>query len=206
MKKRHAIMNPAYGYLNAESEYAGFDLQDAALFTDEDVDQLLDEGPLTRDDISIVSFTEDQLDNEVPFDIKPYSETESVQDSTSNYTETSAEKFALLNPSFGYLNKDAEYKSFDLEEAALYTNEDMERLGLDSDQFVKQPFTDKQLEDVPFKEGIPNVVETPYAYEDRNDREISDDDVDFIRDDFDFANFGKGLDDLDDVEDISQNK
>lgn len=207
MKKRHAVMNPAYGYLNEEDEYTGFDLQDAALFTDEDVDQMLDEGPLTRDDITIVSFTEDQLQNDVPFEMTPYPESRhALGDSTSNYSETTAEKFALLNPSYGYLNKDAEYKSFDLADAAIYTDEDVERLGLDIDDFVKQPFTDKQLEDVPFKDGIPTVLETPYAYEDSNDRELSDDDVDFIRNEFDFANFGDGLDDLDNVEDLSQNK
>lgn len=199
-------MNPAYGYLNEKDEYTGFDLQDAALFTDEDVDQLLDEGPLTRDDITVVSFTEDHLDNEVPFDMTPYSEKEPAQDSTSNYDETTAEKFALLDPAYGYLNKDVEYKSFDLADAAIYTDEDIERLNLDTTRFVKQPFTDKQLEDVPFKDGIPNVVENPYAYEDSNDSELSDDDVDFVRNEFDFADFGKGLDDLGDVEDISQNK
>lgn len=208
MKKQHAVMNPAYGYLNEADEYVGFDLQQAALYTDEDVDQLLDEGLLTREDITMVSFTEDQLDNEVPFDMTPYSEKEPAQDSRNDYSETTAEKFALLNPSYGYLNKDVEYESFDLSDAAIYTDEDVERLGLDTDDFVKQPFTDKQLEDVPFKDGIPTVLDEPFGYGDNTPEkeDVTESTANVITPEFDFADFGKGLDDLDDVEDLSQNK
>lgn len=199
MKKQHAVMNPAYGYLNEEDKYVGFDLQRAALFTDEDVDQMLDEGPLTRDDITVVSFTDDQLINDVPFVMTPYPEMEHAHTSTSNYDETTAEKFALLNPSYGYLNKDVEYKSFDLADAAIYTDEDVERLGLDIDDFVKQPFTDKQLEDVPFKDGMPTVLETPFGYGDNTPENMNatKSNANVITPEFDFADFGKGLDDLD---------
>lgn len=189
-------MNPAYGYLNEKDKYVGFDLQHAALFTDEDVDQLLNEGSLTREDITLASFTEDQLKNDVPFDMTSYSNGAHAQKSTTNYNET-AEKFALLNPSYGYLNKDAEYKSFDLEDAALFTNEDVERLGLDEDHFVKQSFTDKQLEDVPFKDGIPSVISEPREFS--NDKSTAFDEArkNVTTPEFDFADFGKGLDDLD---------
>ena len=55
MRKQHVVMNPAYGYLNEEDHYTGFDLQRAALFNDEDVDHLLEGGRITREES--VSYT-----------------------------------------------------------------------------------------------------------------------------------------------------
>ena len=191
MEKRHVVMNPAYGYINEEDKYVGFDLQRAALFSDEDINQLFTSPSVERDEISVLSFTEEQLENDVPFDLEASPTDENARDAPSSIP-LSSEKFALLNPSYGYLNKDTEYKSFDLEDAAIYTQEDLDRLDLNGDEFIRQPFTDKQLADVPFKEGIPNVLEAPFAYT-VEPSEVSD----TTTPEFDAAAFGRGLDDLD---------
>lgn len=195
MRKRHAVMNPAYGYINEEDKYVGFDLQQAALFSEKDIEELFASPTIEQEDITILTFTEDQLKNDLPFDLAEYpmGEDELPFDLTEYPEfEIKTEKFALLNPSFGYLNKDTEYKSFDLEDAAIYTQEDLDRLDLNGDEFIKQPFTDKQLADVPFKEGIPNVLTEPFAYTDKHS-EVSD----TTTPEFDFTDFGEGLDDLD---------
>ena len=188
-------MNPAYGYINAEDEYVGFDLQQAALFSEKDIEELYASPSIEREDITILTFTEDQLKNELPFDLEEYpmGEDELPFDLTEHPEfEIKTEKFALLNPSFGYLNKDTEYKSFDLEDAAIYTQEDLDRFGLNGDEFIRQPFTDKQLADVPFLDGIPNVLEAPFAYSFKPS-EVSD----TATPEFDALAFGRGLDDLD---------
>lgn len=195
MRKRHAVMNPAYGYINEEDKYVGFDLQQAALFSEKDIEELFASPSIEQEDITILTFTEDQLKNDLPFDLAEYpmGEDELPFDLTEYpEIEIKTEKFALLNPSFGYLNKDTEYKSFDLEDAAIYTQEDLDRLDLNGDEFIRQPFTDKQLADVPFKEGIPNVLTEPFAYTDKHS-EVSD----TTTPEFDFTDFGEGLDDLD---------
>lgn len=195
MRKRHAVMNPAYGYINEEDKYVGFDLQHAALFSEKDIEELFASPSIEQEDITILTFTEDQLKNDLPFDLEEYpmGEDELPFDLTEYPEfEIKTEKFALLNPSFGYLNKDTEYKSFDLEDAAIYTQEDLDRLDLNGDEFIRQPFTDKQLADVPFKDGIPNVLTEPFAYTDKHS-EVSDTTIP----EFDFTDFGKGLDDLD---------
>lgn len=195
MRKRHAVMNPAYGYINEEDKYVGFDLQQAALFSEKDIEELFASPSIEQEDITILTFTEDQLKNDLPFDLAEYpmGEDELPFDLTEYpEIEIKTEKFALLNPSFGYLNKDTEYKSFDLEDAAIYTQEDLDRLDLNGDEFIRQPFTDKQLADVPFKDGIPNVLTEPFAYTDKHS-EVSD----TTTPEFDFADFGEGLDDLD---------
>ena len=188
-------MNPAYGYINEEDKYVGFDLQQAALFSEKDIEELFASPSIEQEDITILTFTEDQLKNDLPFDLAEYPMGEDELPFDLNEypeIEIKTEKFALLNPSFGYLNKDTEYKSFDLEDAAIYTQEDLDRLDLNGDEFIRQPFTDKQLADVPFKEGIPNVLEEPYAYTDKHS-EVSD----TATPEFDFADFGKCVDDLD---------
>lgn len=195
MRKRHAVMNPAYGYINEEDKYVGFDLQQAALFSEKDIEELFASPSIEQEDITILTFTEDQLKNDLPFDLAEYpmGEDELPFDLTEYpEIEIKTEKFALLNPSFGYLNKDTEYKSFDLEDAAIYTQEDLDRLDLNGDEFIRQPFTDKQLADVPFKDGIPNVLAEPFAYTDKHS-EVSD----TATPEFDFTDFGEGLDDLD---------
>lgn len=195
MRKRHAVMNPAYGYINEEDKYVGFDLQQAALFSEKDIEELFASPSIEQEDITILTFTEDQLKNDLPFDLAEYpmGEDELPFDLTEYpEIEIKTDKFALLNPSFGYLNKDTEYKSFDLEDAAIYTQEDLDRLDLNGDEFIRQPFTDKQLADVPFKEGIPNVLTEPFAYTDKHS-EVSD----TTTPEFDFTDFGEGLDDLD---------
>lgn len=195
MRKRHAVMNPAYGYINEEDKYVGFDLQQAALFSEKDIEELFASPSIEQEDITILTFTEDQLKNDLPFDLSEYPMGEDeLPFDLAEYPEIEikTEKFALLNPSFGYLNKDTEYKSFDLEDAAIYTQEDLDRLDLNGDEFIRQPFTDKQLADVPFKEGIPDVLTEPFAYTDKHS-EVSD----TTTPEFDFTDFGEGLDDLD---------
>ena len=198
MGKRYAVMNPAYGYINAEDEYVGFDLQQAALLSGRDIEKLFARPSIEQEDIAILPFTEDQLKNELPFDLEEYPMgDDELPFDLAEYPEfeIKTEKFALLNPSYGYLNKDAEYKSFDLEDAAIYTQEDLDRFDLNGDEFIRQPFTDKQLADVPFKEGIPDVLEEPFAYSSKSSE--ASETIDTVAHDFDFADFAKGLDELD---------
>lgn len=221
-EKKHVIMHPAYGYVNEDDEYTGFDMECAALFSDEDIDTLLDDTPVDRDDLTIVSFTKDQLDADLPFGLPfsgiahPDTDKRIAGISPEEWDEgirpenktVETEKFALFHPSYGYLNKDVEFTSFDLEDAALYTDADVERFDLDTTAFIKQPFTDKQLEDVPFKDGLPTVLETPFGYGDNTPENMkaTDSTANVVTPEFDFADFGKGLDDLDDVNDHTQNQ
>lgn len=191
-------MNPAYGYINAEGEYKGYDLQDSSLFSDEDIATLLRIGTFGAEDLVIMPLTESQLVNDLPFEIQEYPSSDNIDLSGAGYTyePVETEQFALLNPSYGYLNADMEYTGFDLEEAALYTDEAMERLKLDPNEFVKQPFTEKQLNELPFLDGLPPVQEeqdTTIQHNPANDDLVKN----AVTPEFDFADFGKGLDDLD---------
>lgn len=63
-------------------------------------------------------------------------------------------KYTLLNPAYGYLNEDAEFKSFNIEDAAFYTNESVADFDLEADidngTFIKTDFTEEQINDMPF--------------------------------------------------------
>lgn len=201
MVKQNVVMNSAYGYLNEEDDVVGFDIQHAALFSNEDVHALLSETAINQEDITIITFTEDQLKNDLPFDLVEHPSYVDVKEPVIDYATApiETEKFALISASYGYLNEEVEYKSFDLADAAIYTNDDMKRLGLKADDYIKQPFTDAQLEQVPFAKGLPNVQETPFGYAKDNHatETVLYDQSTVITPEHDFADFGKGLDDLD---------
>lgn len=91
-------------------------------------------------------------------------------------------KYTVMNPAYGYLNEDHEFKSFDLQDAAFFTADDIRENRFDTESYTRTPFTDEQIADMPF--DIPNA---------KSQEELS-------------ARFNTGLDDLSDEPDVSLGK
>ena len=193
--KKHVIMHAKFGYVGADDRLEGYDLQDAGLINDEDLNVLLNDSIFEQEDMTVTSFTEQQLRDDLPFELEPHRPLNISSNMLNgsfaeNKTTTQAERYALLNPSYGYLNQNAEYKSFDLSDAALYTDSDMKRLDLNEDQFIKQPFTERQIEQFHIPIALKTIKE-PEVYSTPA---------------FDINSLGDGLDDLDREQDQTQNQ
>lgn len=194
---RYTVLNPDVGYESYKKDrlkYYGFDIEEAGFFDKETAQALVD----NLDGKAIVTeYTEEQLED-FPFD-PPLAQTKEVYGLSAKDTprafvsedQKNVTRFALVDPSYGYLNEDAEFIGFDLTEgAALYTEEDMDRLNIDKDQFIKQPLTDEAVQALP--------VEVPYAKGLEQEATSSlPNDIKPKTPEFDFGSFGEGLDDLD---------
>lgn len=66
MSKKYLVLNPSYGYLTHETEYKGFDIERAGLFTKEILDSY--EIDYKSDDFVLTHISEDQIAN-LPFDL-----------------------------------------------------------------------------------------------------------------------------------------
>lgn len=66
-------------------------------------------------------------------------------------------KYTLLNPTYGYLDNEAEYKGFDMEhDAALYTEEEANLvMGNEKNNFVTTALSDEAINSMPF--DMPSV-------------------------------------------------
>ena len=61
-------------------------------------------------------------------------------------------KYLVLNPSYGYLTHDQEYKGFDIQRAGLFTKDVLDSYGIDyeSNEFVLTPISNEQIDNLPF--------------------------------------------------------
>ncbi|MFT8556667.1 hypothetical protein [Liquorilactobacillus hordei] len=65
--------------------------------------------------------------------------------------EANATKFLLLNSSYGYLDKNMGYSAFDLQDAALFSEQDIRDFNQDFiNKFIKIPMTETSIEKLPF--------------------------------------------------------
>lgn len=60
--------------------------------------------------------------------------------------------YLVLNPSYGYLNQEGEYKSFNIEDAALFTSKNLEQYDIERNNtpFVLTELTTEQIQNMPF--------------------------------------------------------
>lgn len=61
-------------------------------------------------------------------------------------------KYLVLNPSYGYLTHEQEYKGFDIQRAGLFTKDVLDSYGIDyeSNEFVLTPISNEQIDNLPF--------------------------------------------------------
>ena len=61
-------------------------------------------------------------------------------------------KYLVLNPSYGYLTHEQEYKGFDIQRAGLFTKDVLDSYGIDykSDDFVLTHISEDQIANLPF--------------------------------------------------------
>jgi len=249
-RELYTVLDPQYGYLNADGEPTmldeglgqgvthGHDMENAVFFDADDAFDLVSRWDIDKDRVVITQYTPKDINESIPFKINTHREYESspipqhTQRDVQNQSRTDTGQYVVFNPAYGYLNENAEYKSFNVQDAAMYTDSDMEKLGLDDKELIKQPLTTKQQNALKLSIGaLPDVqteklldthkgVRHPYTYlEEHNGvrhlyryprpdpadrRDLKDVINQAIREvghpdkpEFDFADFGKGLDDLD---------
>ena len=61
-------------------------------------------------------------------------------------------KYLVLNPSYGYLTHEQEYKGFDIQRAGLFTKDVLDSYGIEyeSNEFVLTPISNEQIDNLPF--------------------------------------------------------
>lgn len=233
-RELYTVLDPQYGYLDADGEPAmigeglgqgithGHDMENAVFFDADDAFDLVNRRDIDKDRVVITRYSPSDINDNIPFKINTYKEYEAspisqhTQSDVQNQSRTDAGQYVVFNPAYGYLNEDTEYKGFNLQDAALYTDSDMEKLGLDDDRLIKQPLTSEQQQDLKLSIGeLPEVRAEKrlskhsgvrYTYmtpipepADRPDLKdvINQAIQEASTSEFDFADFGKGLDDLD---------
>lgn len=238
-RELYTLLDPQYGYLDENGEPAmigeglgqgvthGHDVENAVFFDADDAFDVLNKLSVNKDRVVITQYEPKVINKDIPFKVNTYREYEAspipkrTQSDVQNQSRTNTGQYALLNPSVGYLNDESQYKSFNLSDAALFTDSDMGKLNLDDKYFIKQPLTKQQQKDLSHSIGeIPNV-QTDKLLKDRKvkhvGRYVPKGEVPSLRDimnefmrnendtpktpepetpEFDFADFGKGLDDL----------
>lgn len=241
------VLDPQYGYLNADAEPTmldeglgqgithGHDVENAVFFDADDAFDLVNKWNVDKDHVIITRYSANDINENIPFKINTHREYETdytripqrTQSDVQNQSRTDTGQYAVFNPAYGYLNDEAEYKGFNLHDAALYTDSDMDKLNLDDEALIKQPLTSKQQKALTASIGALPEVQTDKLLEansgvthlvrypepdDADKRELKDIINEAIREvgqpdkpEFDFADFGKGLDDLDtDEHDLRQ--
>lgn len=241
-RELYTVLDPQYGYLDADGEPTmigeglgqgithGHDMENALFFDADDAFDLVNRRDIDKDRVVITRYSPSDINDNIPFKINTYKEYEvspipqHTQSDVQNQSRADAGQYVVFSPAYGYLNEDTEYKGFNLQDAALYTDSDMEKLGLDDKELIKQPLTSEQQQDLKLSIGeLPEVqAETllskhsgvRYTYArprpdpaDRLDlkdvinqaiQKASSPDIQKAStSEFDFADFGKGLDDLD---------
>lgn len=233
-RELYTVLDPQYGYLKADGEPTmldeglgqgithGHDMENAVFFDADDAFDLVNRWDINKDRVVITRYSPKDINENIPFKINTHKEYETspipqhAQSDVQNQSQTDTGQYVVFNPAYGYLNEDAEYKGFNLQDAALYTDSDMEKLGLDDKELITQPLTSKQQSALAFSIGeLPDVqtekrlskhsgVRHTYMYP-RPDPADRPDLKDVVNQalqaastpEFDFADFGKGLDDLD---------
>ena len=205
-RELYTVLDPQHGYLNADGEPTmldeglgqgvthGHDVENAVFFDADDAYDLLSNWRINKDHVVITRYSPSDINDNIPFKINTHREYETdytriperTQSDVQNQSRTDTGQYAVFNPAYGYLNEDAEYKGFNLQDAALYTDSDMEKLGLDDKEFIKQPLTSKQQQALKLSVGELPEVQTEKLLE-----------YNASTPEFDFDDFGKGLDDLD---------
>lgn len=202
-------------YMNPKGFSLGRDMREAGFFTKEGVEKLIEDhgGNKYMHRYVAQPFTQTQL-TQLPFEPQyaenlPENERKDHQlyhtarpisaDIAKQIDAKNAERFMLLDPSQGYLTKDPSHKSFDLTDAAIYTHANVNQLNLDLNTVVKQLFTDKQIENIPFKTDpyVDVSINTTIRATKPMPSELDFDHTNNNTAEFDITNFGDGLDDLD---------
>lgn len=204
-RELYTVLDPQYGYLNDFGEPTmldeglgqgithGHDMENAVFFDADDAYDLVNSWAIDKDQVVITRYSPKDINENIPFKINTHREYETdytriperTQSEIQNQSITDTGQYVVFNPAYGYLNEDAEYKGFNLQDAALYTDSDMEKLGLDDKELIVQPLTSKQQQALKLSVGELPEVQTEKLLESNSTPE------------FDFADFGKGLDDLD---------
>lgn len=218
-RELYTILDPQYGYLDAEGEPSmlqeglghgirhGHDVENAVFFDADDAFDVLNKLSVDKDRVVITQYSPKDIREHIPFKINTHREYETdltripkrTQSDVQNQSRTDTGQYVVFNPSYGYLNEDAEYRSFNLQDAALYTDSDMEKLGLDDKAFIKQPLTKEQQHALTFSIGSLADVQTEKILEDNPNlfvalgpnQAVSIDD------------FSAGLDDLDEGQNLT---
>ena len=210
-RELYTVLDPQYGYLNDFGEPTmldeglgqgithGHDMENAVFFDADDAFELVNRWDINKDRVVITRYSPKDINENIPFKINTHKEYETspipqhTQSDVQNQSITDTGQYVVFNPAYGYLNEDVEYKGFNLQDAALYTDIDMLKLGLDDKELIAQPLTSKQQQALKLSVGELPEVQTEKLLESNSTPE------------FDFADFGKGLDDLD-TNELTQNQ
>ena len=204
-RELYTVLDPQFGYLNDFGEPTmldeglgqgithGHDMENAVFFDADDAYDLVNSWAIDKDQVVITRYSPKDINENIPFKINTHREYETdytriperTQSEIQNQSITDTGQYVVFNPSYGYLNEDAEYKGFNLQDAALYTDSDMEKLGLDDKELIVQPLTSKQQQGLKLSVGELPEVQTEKLLE-----------YNASTPEFDFDDFGKGLDDL----------
>lgn len=71
-------------------------------------------------------------------------------------------KYLVLNPSYGYLTSEHEYKGFNVETAGLFSEDEINANNFNSDDFVLTPMTESQINNLPFDLSDTNNQDTEF--------------------------------------------
>lgn len=161
---KQTLLHPSLGYLDKTGQYVGFEVRAAGLYTNKDIEQLHVNGVNTNTFVK-QTFPQDELkhlqnlmgyqpvnyDDGVFEDIK--------RDLPDNLTNIRAVRYTLINTRSAspYINTSGASLSSNMIDAGFFTKEDVDALIEEKGgasykhTFVAQPFTQTQLEQLPFE-------------------------------------------------------
>lgn len=161
---KQSLLHPSRGYLDKTGQYVGFEVRAAGLYTDNDIKQLNAQG-INTDTFIKQTFPQDELKHlQNLMGYQPVSYESDVlentkQDLPDNLTDERAVRYTLINTRSAspYIDPQGFSLSKHMSDAGFFTKEDVETLIEEKGgasykhTFVAQPFTQTQLEQLPFE-------------------------------------------------------
>lgn len=161
---KQTLLHPSRGYLDKTGQYVGFEVRAAGLYTDNDIKQLNEQG-INTDTFIKQTFPQDELKHlQNLMGYQPVSYESDVlentkQDLPDNLTDERAVRYTLINTRSAnpYIDTSGASLSSNMSDAGFFTKEDIDALIEEKGgasykhTFVAQPFTQTQLEQLPFE-------------------------------------------------------
>lgn len=210
---KHSLLHPSRGYLDIKGRYVGFEVRNAGLYTDNDIKQMNADG-IRTDGFVKQTFPPEELKNlqnlmgykAVTYDPQYFEKDENkVPDPLDNDPIV---RYTLIRTQqrCPYVDERGYDLSYNMKDAGFFAKDDIETIiGNESEkyqsQFVAQPFTRSQMEQLPFEPMYAEALNDERKSDNHYDkaRQISAD-VAKERDNpsaFTIESLGDGLDDLD---------
>lgn len=107
-------------------------------------------------DYHTLSFVKD-ISDDIKTELDDYYQDNPLPNDIENLN-TPKSKFIILNPSRGYLNENMEYPSFKIDDAALFTANDIKARNLNTNEFVQIPVSEYQLDNMTYQLSDVNLA------------------------------------------------